>query len=373
MPLRTQAQRRREAREQARAGRRPRRPTVRWRDVPNALRDWSTLTRPQQRVAATKAIVAVGGVALAIVAALVAASFYDEFIASPAAPVVTVDGVAVNADTYARFLAFRQYVLLEELSALPPAVPDQIDAARAALQGALNALVFNAATDLAEAELVRSEAATRGLRASPADVDDELARLVMTEDADTATDPAAPLDLVRTATGLDEESLRAFISDLALRRRLTDELVADVGPEPEQVRASHILVPDKAQAELVVARLDGLQEFETVARDASLDVATRDLGGVVGWVPRGVFPPAWDRAAFRLGPGNHSGPIETDDGWYVIRVDERSDARPLDAAAEELLREARFDAWLETANAGASIQFSLSQEIIEWAQRRASR
>ncbi len=373
MPPRTHAQRRREARELARADRRPRRPTVRWRDVPNALRDWSTLSRPQRRVARTKAVVAVGGVALAIVAAFLVASVYDEFVASPAEPVVTVDGVAVDADTYARFLAFRQHVLLQELSALPRAAGGQPVAARAALQAELNGLVFNAVTILADAELVRSEAARRGLAVSPADVDDELARLVTTEDADTAADPTDPLDVMRTATGLDEESLRAFISDLALRRRLTDELVADVGPEPEQVRASHILSADKLQAELVVARLDGLQEFETVARDASTDVATRDQGGALGWVPRGVLPRAWDITAFRLAPGRHSDPIETQDGWYVIRVDERSDARPLDAAASKLLRDARFNAWLATAAADASIQYGLSQDIIEWAQRRASR
>lgn len=73
----------------------------------------------------------------------------------------------------------------------------------------------------------------------------------------------------------------------------------------------------KAFAEACAARLAAGEEFAAVARECS-DDASKDRGGDIGLVGRGLLAPPYEAALFALAPGARSPIVETDFGFHVI-------------------------------------------------------
>ena len=99
----------------------------------------------------------------------------------------------------------------------------------------------------------------------------------------------------------------------------------------EQRMASHILVKvdEKATVAQVAAaqakakdlaaraRLPGA-DFAALASANSDDVGSKDAGGDLGPVEKGVFGDAFDKAFLALRPGQVSDPVRLPDGWHVL-------------------------------------------------------
>jgi parvulin-like peptidyl-prolyl isomerase len=64
-------------------------------------------------------------------------------------------------------------------------------------------------------------------------------------------------------------------------------------------------------------------KFETVAKRESIDSVSGADGGSLGWSKRGRFVPEFDQAAWTLSPGQMSGPVLTQYGYHLIKMDER--------------------------------------------------
>jgi len=104
--------------------------------------------------------------------------------------------------------------------------------------------------------------------------------------------------------------------------------------QPETIRARHILVKvdqDAPEAEVEAARRRLLElqvrlgqgaDFEALAREQS-DGPSAPRGGDLGWFPRGAMVGPFEEAAFALAPGEVGGPVRTDFGWHLIKVEER--------------------------------------------------
>jgi peptidyl-prolyl cis-trans isomerase C len=109
-------------------------------------------------------------------------------------------------------------------------------------------------------------------------------------------------------------------------------------PGPEEVRVSLILAPTEAEARAIIAELKAGADFATLARRSSKHESSRD-GGDLGF--NGASSMAADVAAtvFALEPGKVSGsPLESDQGWLVLRAGERRRApAPTFAQAREEL------------------------------------
>ena len=121
---------------------------------------------------------------------------------------------------------------------------------------------------------------------------------------------------------------------------------------PEQRRVRHILVADAeggdealARAEELRARIVAGEAFEDVAREASDDPGSAEAGGDLGFGGRGIWVPPFEEAAFSLGVGEVSEPVQTDFGFHLIRVEDirASRTRTFDEAKEEIEREYRND------------------------------
>ncbi len=94
-----------------------------------------------------------------------------------------------------------------------------------------------------------------------------------------------------------------------------------------RVKARHILLQTKEQADEVLAALKRGEDFASLAAQKSLDPNTRNVGGELGWVPRGLMVKPFEDALFSLKAGQVGGPVQTGYGFHVIRVDEVDESR----------------------------------------------
>lgn len=90
-----------------------------------------------------------------------------------------------------------------------------------------------------------------------------------------------------------------------------------------QVRARHILVGMPAEALDVTRQLAGGSDFAELARQRSIGPDAAN-GGDLGFIRRGQMVQPFEDAAFALEVGQISGPVETQFGWHVIKVEEKT-------------------------------------------------
>lgn len=151
-------------------------------------------------------------------------------------------------------------------------------------------------------------------------------------------------------SGLSDRSLRRqlLLNELVTRLltpqvNVTDEDVkayfdehqAELG-QPEQVRARHILVKTKEEAEKIRAQLEEGADFAELARKYSLDESSAADGGELGFLTADQLVPEFSEAAFALEVGAISQPVQTQYGYHIIQVEEKKPAVP--AKLEEVSR-----------------------------------
>jgi peptidyl-prolyl cis-trans isomerase C len=120
-------------------------------------------------------------------------------------------------------------------------------------------------------------------------------------------------------------------SDAAVQR-VYDETVKASPPEDE-VRARHILVETKAQADAVEKRLKNGEDFAAVAKAVSKDTGSAEQGGELGFFSKEQMVPEFAKVAFAQNPGQISEPVKTQFGWHIIQTEEKR-KKPLPTIAQ---------------------------------------
>lgn len=85
------------------------------------------------------------------------------------------------------------------------------------------------------------------------------------------------------------------------------------------IRASHILVETREEAERLLTQIRQGADFAELAMANSKDRASGAKGGDVGPFGRDDFFPEFEAAAFRLGVGDVSNVIESSLGFHIIK------------------------------------------------------
>jgi parvulin-like peptidyl-prolyl isomerase len=142
--------------------------------------------------------------------------------------------------------------------------------------------------------------------------------------------------------GATEDLLRRQATIFEMRLAVIDELVrskdivADfLGNQPgaaTDVCVRHILVTTEAEADEVAARLDDGEDFAAVATEVSIDTGT--VGGDLGCSRASRYVPEFAEATLLAPVGTLFGPVETDFGFHVLIVDERTTATAEEVAAD---------------------------------------
>ena len=150
-----------------------------------------------------------------------------------------------------------------------------------------------------------------------------------------------------------------LVTDDAVKARF-DKEAAGKSPE-EEVRASHILVANEADAKKIIAELDKGADFATLAKQNSTDPGGK-TGGDLGFFKKDDMVPEFAEAAFGLKPGQITEtPVHTQFGWHVIKLEERRSAPPAtfeqsrDALRQKMIQEGVQQA-VAQARTGLAVQ-----------------
>ena len=120
--------------------------------------------------------------------------------------------------------------------------------------------------------------------------------------------------------GVSESVLRDYLRNYIITQRVYDAVVNDVPRMQDQVWARHILVETQDEAIVVLNRLAGGEDWNTVCNEVTLDQSGQENCGDLGWFPQGQMVEAFETEAFRLDIGEISNPVESSFGWHVIQT-----------------------------------------------------
>jgi len=125
---------------------------------------------------------------------------------------------------------------------------------------------------------------------------------------------------------------KAALTDEAMHK-VYDDAVKQLGSEQE-VHARHILVratagdekasnEAKSKIEAVIGRLNKGEDFAKVAQLVTEDPSGKANGGDLGYFTKEQMVPEFADVAFKLDKGQISGPVKTQFGWHVIKVEDK--------------------------------------------------
>ncbi|MHA6532448.1 foldase protein PrsA [Paenibacillus sp. BAC0078] len=139
--------------------------------------------------------------------------------------------------------------------------------------------------------------------------------------------------------------------------------------QEEEVRASHILVKTKEEADAIVKQLKEGADFATLAKEKSADTGSKDKGGDLNFFKKGDMVAEFSDAAFKLKVGETSGAVKTNYGYHVIKVTDRKEAHEYTLAEkkDEITKTLKAQkvsemsaTWLQELTAKAKITNSLT-------------
>lgn len=234
--------------------------------------------------------------------------------------------------------------------------------------------------NLIQEELVNQEADKAGVKITDADVDKEIDSIKKQYGTDEAFQSALQqygmtIDMLREQTPMQLQ-IRKILEPQA---KVTDKDIEDYFnqnkaqyDQAEQVKASHILVATKEEADAILKQLKDGADFATLAKEKSTDTGSKDNGGDLGFFGKGAMDPAFEAAAFALKVGETtSEPVKSQYGYHIIKVTDRKEAKAAtladhkDEIKEQLVRTKISDLstnWLADLKAKSKITNSLATE-----------
>ena len=132
---------------------------------------------------------------------------------------------------------------------------------------------------------------------------------------------------IRSEIPVSEDELLAVynerINEYRIEPRVTAQHILFRTQEltPEELAETRELATD------VVERAKAGEDFAELAMEYSEDTGSAQFGGDLGSFGPGQMVPAFESAAFALGPGATSDLVETEFGIHIIRVNEKQDER----------------------------------------------
>jgi peptidyl-prolyl cis-trans isomerase D len=131
-----------------------------------------------------------------------------------------------------------------------------------------------------------------------------------------------------------------------------DQIAAERYTDPERRHGSHILIDagtdDAAalkKAQQLVERAKAGEDFAKLARENSDDPGSKQQGGDLGWSTRDSFVAPFADALFTMQKGEIRGPVKTQFGYHIIRLEEVQPAhqRTFDEVRTDLEADYRKD------------------------------
>ncbi len=158
--------------------------------------------------------------------------------------------------------------------------------------------------------------------------------------------------------GIAPEEFESFITEHIYKKKMVDIIVNDEAveryfqlnsPEFDTADIQHIVVEgeDKAK-ELIELLNEQPEDFPDFVKEYSIDDETRDVGGKLKELQRGVLPNEIEARIFNARQGDIIGPfkLEGEDIYEIIQVKEIKSAE-LNDSTKEKITELLYDKWLQ--------------------------
>lgn len=136
------------------------------------------------------------------------------------------------------------------------------------------------------------------------------------------------------------------VTDEALRAYYEDNIAQHA--TSERRRARHILITagadnTESRAKAAYDRAAAGEDFAKLAGELSQDPGSAANGGDLGWAEKSVFVGPFAEAVWSMQPGEIKGPVRSEFGWHVIKLEEIEASRQqsFDEVREELESEYR--------------------------------
>lgn len=211
--------------------------------------------------------------------------------------------------------------------------------------------------DMINRKVVFQEAERQGITADPKMLEKELAQI--RESYGSENDRDFEQALMRQAGTTIEALTQEITYQWLLRELATQEISVSEdqiqtfynnNPErftqPLQVRLWQIVVASKQEADVVVKELKQGANFQTLAKERSIDSLTAASGGDMGWISleKSDLPDDAKTMLADLSKGKNSSPVKQDDQYVIYHVAERREAKQMafDQVKDDLRREMAF-------------------------------
>jgi peptidyl-prolyl cis-trans isomerase C len=118
------------------------------------------------------------------------------------------------------------------------------------------------------------------------------------------------------------------ISDAEIQDEYNKQ-VASLGPQGMimEYKISDIAVATESDAQAVLNRIKKGEAFDKVAKSVSL-APNKVQGGAVGWIQPGQVPTPISAALLSLGKGQTSAPIQMQQGWFLVKLEDKRSSKP---------------------------------------------
>ncbi|MDX8047709.1 peptidyl-prolyl cis-trans isomerase [Gracilibacillus sp. S3-1-1] len=200
--------------------------------------------------------------------------------------------------------------------------------------------------DLIDKEVVFQLAEQEGIEVHPKIVDRELARMMITKGILSDEEKQQKLE-----EWTDQINHRYYLQyllskDIAVsEQEIVDyyQMYKNQYQFQDMVQLSHIVVSTKPEAEYAIARLEGGESFQDVARELSIDDMRATDNGYLGYYAEtsSFIPTEYYQVAISLTPGTYSEPIEVSGGYAIIFQHQHLPA--ITVSLEEAYEEVRQD------------------------------
>lgn len=231
--------------------------------------------------------------------------------------------------------------------------------------------IFPMLTDkIIDDELVRQAAPEYGISVTEEEVTQRVKEYVL-----TAAQGEETLDFEKAYQGqlerfgLSDDEYREIVRLSLLREKMEDYLGSNIPEVAPQVHLHLIHVALEEDAQVICQRLEDGEDFAALAIEESLD-SSAESGGDIGWVPEGIMPDL-DDVIFGLDVGEISQPVSPGEGqgYYILKVSEKEEAREIDTPQREILQARRSQEWIKQQRDASDIEIKLDAERYKWVEK----
>ncbi|MBI3013389.1 MAG: peptidylprolyl isomerase [Elusimicrobia bacterium] len=139
--------------------------------------------------------------------------------------------------------------------------------------------------------------------------------------------------------------------------------------QPEQIHLKHILVSTEQEAKDLLISIKVGANFDLLAKEKSLDTASKNRGGDLGFLVRGMFSPEIQERVFSMADGAIE-IVRTQLGFHIMKVVERKPAqepvwnKETKAMVERIIKQVKFSQeypkYIQNLRNSAQIQIFLN-------------